>query len=86
MFTGKGTSGYSFTVAEAKTLHLTVRGLTGSHVVINKWKTNPPVYSSKWNKKKGPDFDDEIYLTPGEYVLSLVSIGERPAEASVELR
>ena len=85
MLMRKGAFGRTFTVTEARTYHLTVRGLTGSHIVINKWQTEPPVYSSRKNKKQGQDFDDEIYLESGEYVLTLVSKGERPADASIDL-
>jgi hypothetical protein len=85
MFTARGTSGESFTVTSSKNFHLTIRGLKGSHIVINKWK-GPVIYSSKRNHKNGPDFDDEVFLDAGDYVVSLVSRGDLPAEAFIELR
>lgn len=85
LFTGRGTSGHTFTVTEAKTFHLTVRGSTGSHVVINKLM-GPVVYSSGRRAAGARDLDDEVYLEPGEYVLSLVASGRRPAQAFIELR
>lgn len=86
MFTGRGTSGHSFTVTSPKNFHLSVRGNTGSHVVINKWQQNPPIYSSGQGKKKRADFDDEVFLEPGDYVLSLVAVEGRLAKAFIEIR
>ncbi|MDQ1559466.1 MAG: hypothetical protein QOD32_2526 [Pyrinomonadaceae bacterium] len=84
MFAGSGISGQSFTAASTKTFHLTVRGLTGSHIVINRWR-GQVVYSSS-RGKKGQDFDDEIFLEQGDYVITLVAKGKLPAEAFIELR
>lgn len=86
MFTGRGTSGHSFTVTSPKNFHLSVRGNTGSHVVINRWQQNPPIYSSGQGKKKLSDFDDEVFLESGDYVLSLVAVDGRQAKAFVEIR
>ena len=86
VFTGRGTSGHSFTVTSPKNFHLSVRGSTGSHVVINKWQQNPPVYSSGQGNKKQADFDDEVFLESGDYVLSLVAVEGRPAKAFIEIR